>query len=37
MDQNKSCQDVFITKNGNATEPVLGWITNVTISENSLV
>lgn len=33
----KTCQDVFITKNGNPDEPVLGWITNVTLSENSIV
>jgi phosphate/sulfate permease len=32
-----ACNDVFITKNGLANEPVLGWITNVTISENSIV
>lgn len=37
MQQNKTCQDVFITKNGKADEPVLGWITNVTITENSIV
>jgi len=35
--QYKSCQDVFITKNGNPDEPILGWITNVTIAENSIV
>ncbi len=32
-----ACNDVFITKNGLPGEPVLGWITNVTIAENSLV
>ncbi len=37
MDQNKACQDVMITKNGSADAPVLGWITNVTISENLVV
>jgi len=37
MQQYKTCQDVFITKNGNPNEPILGWITNVTISENSIV
>ena len=33
----KACNDVFITKTGLPEEPVLGWITNVTIAENSLV
>jgi hypothetical protein len=37
IEQYKTCQDVFITKNGNADEPILGWITNVTLSENSIV
>ena len=37
IQQYKTCQDVFITKNGNPDEPILGWITNVTISENSIV
>jgi hypothetical protein len=37
MSQVKTCQDVFITKNGSADEPVTGWITNVTIIENSVV
>lgn len=32
-----SCNDVFITKSGAASEPVLGWITNKTIAENSIV
>jgi len=31
------CNDVFITKNGMPTEPVLGWITDKTIAENSIV
>lgn len=35
--QFKTCQDVFITKNGSPDEPVLGWITNITIAENSIV
>lgn len=34
---NKYCQDVFITKGGQSNEPVLGWITNKTIEENSIV
>lgn len=32
-----ACNDVFVTKNGSGSEPVLGWITNVTIAENSIV
>lgn len=32
-----ACNDVFITKNGLETEPVLGWITDKTIAENSIV
>lgn len=35
MDQNPNCQDVFITKGGTKTEPVLGWITNVIIEDNT--
>jgi hypothetical protein len=31
------CNDVFITKNGTANETVLGWITDKTIAENSIV
>jgi hypothetical protein len=31
------CNDVFITKNGLPNESVLGWITDKTIAENSLV
>ncbi|HUM46346.1 MAG TPA: hypothetical protein PLD84_05430 [Chitinophagales bacterium] len=34
---NKYCQDVFITKGGQSNEAVMGWITNKTIEENSLV
>jgi len=37
LDQQKGCLDIFITTNGTANEPVLGWITNVTIAENSIV
>jgi len=37
MDQNKTCQDVFVTQTGNPSEPVLGWVTNVTIAENAIV
>ena len=31
------CQDVFVTATGAPNERVLGWITNVTIEENSKV
>jgi hypothetical protein len=31
------CNDVFITKTGSPNEPVLGWITDKTIAENSVV
>jgi len=33
----KACNDVFITKNGNPDEPILGWITNKTIADHSVV
>jgi hypothetical protein len=33
----KLCNDVFLTKSGNSEEPVLGWITDKTIVENSTV
>ncbi|MEP6465235.1 MAG: hypothetical protein ABJB05_02970 [Parafilimonas sp.] len=32
-----ACNDVFITKTGSPNEPVLGWITDKTIAENSIV
>jgi hypothetical protein len=32
-----ACNDVFITKTGLETEPVLGWITDKTIAESSIV
>ena len=28
MEAGKQCQDVFITKNGTAEEPVIGWLTD---------
>ena len=37
MQQIQTCQDVFVTQNGQAQDPVLGWITNVTITQNSVV
>jgi hypothetical protein len=30
-----NCQDVFITENGTKDSPVLGWVTNGIIEENS--
>jgi len=35
MDAIPDCQDVFVTKTGNTNEPILGWITNVIIEDNS--
>jgi len=35
MDQNPNCQDVFVTKGGTRNEPVLGWITNSIVEENT--
>jgi hypothetical protein len=37
MDAAADAQDAFITKNGNANEPILGWITNNIIADNSRV
>jgi hypothetical protein len=37
MESVRGCQDVFVTKTGARTEPVIGWITNVIIEENSRV
>jgi hypothetical protein len=35
MNRINNCQDVFITENGNKNSPVVGWITNGIIEENS--
>lgn len=35
MNRIKNCQDVFITENGTKSSPVVGWITNAIIEENS--
>jgi len=37
MDKIDKCGDVFVTKTGNGAEPILGWITDNTIAENSKV
>jgi hypothetical protein len=31
MESMEGCNDIFVTKNGSRTEPVLGWISNVDI------
>ncbi|NGZ98768.1 MAG: hypothetical protein CV089_22095 [Nitrospira sp. WS110] len=33
MKQVPKCQDIFVTKNGQSGEPVLGWITNAAIAK----
>lgn len=35
MDSNKYIADIFITKTGKTDEPVIGWITDTLIMENS--
>jgi hypothetical protein len=37
MESIPGCQDVFITKSGTMSDPVLGWITNVMIESESKV
>jgi hypothetical protein len=37
MDAIRNCQDVFVTKSGDAKDEVIGWITNVIIEDNSRV
>lgn len=37
MKNTPECNDVFITKSGSPNEPVLGWITEKTIAEGSIV
>ncbi len=37
MEALPACQDVFVTKNGTKSEPVLGWVTNNIIEDNSKV
>jgi hypothetical protein len=33
MKQVPKCQDIFVTRNGQPGEPVLGWITNAAIAK----
>lgn len=35
MQQKGTCQDAFVTQNGTAQEPVLGWLTNVDIAKHA--
>lgn len=35
MEQQAGCQDLIVTKTGNKTEPMLGWMTNVDIGRLS--
>ena len=37
MDAVPHCQDAFVTHEGSANNPVLGWVTNVVIEANSRV
>ena len=37
MDLIPDCQDIFVTKAGTKTEPLIGWITNVIVQQNSKV
>jgi hypothetical protein len=37
MKSNTTCQDVFVTENGIATEPIIGWITNNKIADISKI
>jgi hypothetical protein len=37
MDALKNCNDAFVTKSGSPDESLLGWVTDNTIAENSVV
>lgn len=37
MDNNKYCEDAFVTKTGSKSEPVIGWVTNDAILEKSKI
>ncbi len=37
MEALKNCNDVFVTMTGQREEPLLGWVTDNTIAENSKV
>ncbi len=35
MEKTKNCQDVFVTENGRADEPIIGWLANTDISKHA--
>lgn len=35
MEEIEKCRDVFVTKNGEQCEPVLGWLTNIEIMKHT--
>ena len=35
MEKTKNCQDVFVTENGKADEPIIGWLANTDISKHA--
>ena len=37
MDRIPNCLDVFVTRNGTRNEPVVGWLTNLIITESAKV
>lgn len=37
MDKVENCLDVFVTRNGTRNEPVIGWLTNLKITESAKV
>ena len=37
MDKVENCLDVFVTRNGTRNEPVIGWLTNLKVTESAKV
>jgi hypothetical protein len=37
MDKLPQCLDVFVTENGIRNEPIIGWLTNLIITESAKV
>ena len=35
MDSVRNCRDVFVTESGNASEPIIGWVSNIDITRLS--
>jgi hypothetical protein len=33
MDEIKSCQDIFVTKDGKPDDPMTGWISNIRLAK----